>query len=210
MVAAKSIKTAHDQLLVLGRIIVEFARVERAPRYPDGRRETDVEHSFHLALSAAELAKTLYPKLDVGLVAQFGLIHDFPEVYAGDVWTFHITKAELAKKKLAEKKATEKLLKELPPHTAQLLKRYEEQVEPEARFVRFIDKLLPAVINIVADKANTFEEDYGVMNAKELRKKRSEHTAMLRQMFPEFDEFQDLTVMVWETSIERLFGKSAA
>ena len=36
----------RDEAIELGRIATRFARVERAPRMPDGRRETDVEHSF--------------------------------------------------------------------------------------------------------------------------------------------------------------------
>ena len=159
---------AHDHLLSLGDVTVRLSEIERAPRYIDGDRETDVEHSFHLALSATELAASYYPELDVGLVSQFSLVHDLPEIYAGDVWTFNISDENLIKKIAAEKEALERLVKELPPYAAHLLTRYEEQLEPEARFVRFVDKLLPSVINVIASETSTFKEDHGINTLEEL------------------------------------------
>ncbi|MEI6850606.1 MAG: HD domain-containing protein [Candidatus Saccharibacteria bacterium] len=196
---------AHDYLLSLGRLCVRFAEVERAPRYPSGDRENDAEHSFHLALSATELAADYYPNLDLGLVSQFSIVHDLPESYAGDVRTFGISDEDLKMKEIAEQKATERLLKELPPYTAQLLKRYEEQIEPEARFVRFIDKLIPAIINIMAGDANTFMEDYGLTNVDELNAGRDERTAKLQKMFPEFQFIHLVRELVSKTSVEHVF-----
>jgi len=200
------IKRAYERLLVLGDLTVQFAQVERAPRYPSGKRETDVEHSFHLALSATELAVDFYPELDVGLVAQFGLVHDLPEVYAGDVWTFNISEADRKKKEAAERKATERLLRELPPHLAQLLERYEKQIEPEARFVRFVDKLLPAVINIMAGSANTFKEDYGLASIEDLLESRIRHKDELLTKFPEFDVIHLVKELLFDSSAEHVYA----
>jgi putative hydrolase of HD superfamily len=196
---------AHDYLLTLGRIMVQFADVERAPRYPDGDRETDVEHSFHLALSATEIAANYYPDLDTGLVAQFSLVHDLPETYTGDVWTFNISDDDRAKKEAAEKEATAKLIQELPPHTAQLLKRYENQEEVEARFVRFVDKILPAIINTWAGDANTFKQDYGMASAADVLEKREARTAKLQAMFPEFQFIHLVRDLISKTSVEHMF-----
>lgn len=55
---------------------------------------------------------------------------------------------------------------------------------PEARFVRFVDKLLPAIINAVASDANTFKEDYGINSVEELNASREARTAKLQAMFP--------------------------
>jgi 5'-deoxynucleotidase YfbR-like HD superfamily hydrolase len=200
------IQKAYAHLLTLGKLTVDFSEVTRAPRYRDGHRESDVEHSFHLALSAIELATILAPQLDIGLVAQFSLVHDLPEVHTGDVWTFNASDQELADKKAAEAVALKRLMKELPPHTAQLLERYEEQVEPEARFVRFIDKLVPAIINMLNEDAISFKEDYGIATAKELLAKRAGHMERLHKMFPEFGEFDALVMHVWAESTKRIFG----
>jgi 5'-deoxynucleotidase YfbR-like HD superfamily hydrolase len=201
---------AHDAMMALGEFTVRFSEIERAPRYPDGDRETDVEHSFHLALSATELAAAYYPHLDVGLVAQFSLVHDMPERYTGDVWTFEISDEDRAKKEEAEKAATERLLEELPPHTAQLLRRYEAQEELEARFVRFVDKLLPAVINAVAAEANTFSQDYGMTRIEEVLQGREKRTAKLRAMFPEFDFIFIVRDLISATSTDKLFPRTGA
>lgn len=202
------IQKTHDYLLVLGRLAVNLAGVERQPRYPDGNRENDAEHSFHLALSATELSVALDLKLDVGLVSQFSTIHDLPEVYARDVWTFNITEEDLSNKKASEKLATNRLMEELPPHTAHLLDRYEKQIEPEARFVRFIDKLLPAIIDIMAGSANTFQDDYGIKNIEGLMAKRVTHLEKLKEMFPEFSEFESLVTSIWDTSAKNVFKET--
>jgi 5'-deoxynucleotidase YfbR-like HD superfamily hydrolase len=198
-------KQAHDYLLGLGSLTVRFATVERAPRYPDGSRETDVEHSFHLALSAIELAADYYPDLDIGLVAQFSLVHDLPETYSGDVWTFEISDADMAKKIEAEIKATKRLLEELPPYMAQLLERYEKQVEPEARFVRLIDKMLPAIINMMAGKASTFKEDYGVTTLEQVHSGHDARMLKLQKMFPEFDFIHMVNELIQKSSEEAVF-----
>jgi len=200
-------RQAHDYLLALGELSVKFAAVERAPRYPDGHRENDSEHSYHLALSAVELAADYYPDLDIGLVAQYSIVHDLPESQVGDTWTFGISDTARAKKELAEAKATEKLIKELPPHTAQLLKRYEQQIEPEARFVRFVDKLTPGVINIMAGDALTFIEDHGVKTIEEWNAGRSEHTDRLQRMFPEFEFINMVQELISKTTAEHIFNK---
>lgn len=197
---------AHDYLLALGNVSVQFAQVERAPRYPDGDRETDVEHSFHLALSAIELAANYYPELDVGLIAQFSLVHDLPELHTGDVWTFNISDEDRAKKELTEKAAIDQLLDELPPHVAQLLERYEAQQEPEARFVRFVDKILPAIINIMAGDANTFKEDYGINTVEQLNAGREARTAKLQAMFPEFQFIHLVRDLISKTSAKHVFS----
>jgi putative hydrolase of HD superfamily len=196
---------AHDYLLELGKITVKFAEVERAPRYPSGNRENDLEHSFHLAISAVELAADFYPELDIGLVAQFSLVHDLPESEVGDTWTFGISDEARAKKEHAEKKASEKLSKELPPYTAELLRRYEEQIEPEARFVRLVDKLTPAIINIMAGDANTFIEDHGIPSYEKMRENHEARASRLRDMFPEFDFVHMVRELISKTSAEHIY-----
>lgn len=201
----KDITIASDYLIELGRITARLAQVKRAPRYPNGDRETDVEHSFHLALAATEIADAFFPELDVGLVARFSLVHDLAEIYTGDTWTFDISNEELEKKEIAEKKALVKLARELPPHTKQLLMRYEEQLEPESRFVRFVDKLLPAAINILSKDVNTFKEDYGIEDLDEADRKARKRLNRLQRMFPEFPLVHSIHILLSTTSHNYIF-----
>lgn len=201
----KDVIIASDYLIELGRVTIQLAQVKRAPRYPNGDRETDVEHSFHLALAATEMADAFFPELDVGLVARFSLVHDLAEIYTGDTWTFDISNEELENKEIAEKKALAKLAKELPPNTKQLLMRYEEQLEPESRFVRFVDKLLPAAINIISKDVTTFKEDYGIEDSDEAYRKAQKRIYRLQRMFPEFPLVHFVHVHLSTTSHNYIF-----
>lgn len=78
--------------LELGGFAMRFSHVERTPRYDDGRRENDVEHSFMLSLVATEIAHRFYPdQLDSGLVAQLSNVHDLPEIIVNDTATFKMS-----------------------------------------------------------------------------------------------------------------------
>ncbi len=200
-------RQAYDYLMSLSDITVRFTEIERAPRHPDGSRENDVEHSYHLALIATELASLYYPDLNSGLVTQFSLVHDLPEVYSGDVRTYEISASDAQKKMIAEKQATDRLLGELPPHTAQLLQRYEDQSESEARFVRLVDKFLPPVINMLAGDASTFVQDFDIQDKQALEVNRITQKAKLRQMFPEFEFLHAIIELVLDTSSDHVFRK---
>ena len=45
----------------LGALCVFYSRVELQPLQDDGRRETDVEHSYMLGMVAPYLAENFYP-----------------------------------------------------------------------------------------------------------------------------------------------------
>lgn len=152
----------------LGRIAMQFSRIERMPRYKDGRRESDAEHSFMLALTAPELAKALELDLDPGLLSQFSMVHDLVELKTNDIATLLLSSAELEEKEALEAAALKQLFQELPPYTAHMLERYEHQDEQEARFVRFIDKLLPIVVDILGDGQRVLREDYHITTTHEL------------------------------------------
>ncbi len=198
---------AHDRLIILGNIAVSFAQVERLTVYSKGNFENDSEHSFHLALSATELAASYYPELDTGLVSQFCLVHDLPEIYAGDVPSYDLSDEERRSKEKAEAIATERLLSELPPHIADLLSRYEKQEEPEARFVRLVDKLMPAVIHAIASKDNReiFLQKYGIKTIEELEERSVRRTNELIEMFPEFDLIHMIRILTSSTARRNLF-----
>lgn len=136
-------RDALDRALRLARLALAFGRVERATRHEDGVRvETDTDHTVMLALVVGELAP---PHLDRPLIVAYAVVHDLLEVYAGDENTLTITPEGLEAKRVREAAARERLVAELGPGSwyARLLARYEAQREPEARFVRLVDKVLP-------------------------------------------------------------------
>lgn len=173
----------------LGALCMRFARVERVPRYDDGERESDVEHSFMLSMCATEIAHHYYPELDTQLIGEFAKVHDLIEVVTGDVATFNLTAEQLDDKEAVEQAALQALLAELPPYTADLLSRYETQQEPEARFVRAVDKLMPVIVDIIGQGQRIMNEDYSVHTPEELEQS---HEALHTRIAAKFGEFRDI------------------
>jgi hypothetical protein len=176
---------AANTTLEIGRISMEFARTYRTPRYETDTRESNVEHSFMTALSATEYSVQYHPTYDHGLVTQFGLAHDLIELITGDVATFNISEEELANKDHAEHEALEKLLKRLPPFWADIVKRYKEQIEPEARLVASKEKDDPYIVDILGPGKQVMEEDYDVHTLYEFNECESRLQKRFRNRFPE-------------------------
>lgn len=143
-----------DSLVDLARLALAFGRVDRTAVYhPDQTTpESDTDHTVMLGWAACALAATWFPQLDVGLIAQFALVHDAPEVYAGDTPTLRITDAERAAKAEREAAAVDRLAAEFThqlPWFPDTLRVYEHQQLPEARFVRGVDKVLPKLVHLL-------------------------------------------------------------
>ena len=76
-------------LLHLGHLTLMLGEVERATVHTDGvRHESDTTHSVMTAYIACSLAARYYPHLDLGLIAQYAIVHDAVEIYAGDTVAF--------------------------------------------------------------------------------------------------------------------------
>jgi putative hydrolase of HD superfamily len=132
----------------LVKLALAFGRVERGVSHSDGKPETDTDHSVSLAWLACSLAQLWYPGLDRGLIAQLAVVHDAPEVYAGD--TYAVTAAEEEKKAKTEREhaAVKQITDELKSLSwlPTMIMFYELQNSPEARFVRAVDKLMPKIV----------------------------------------------------------------
>jgi putative hydrolase of HD superfamily len=159
-----------DVLIQMGSVALAFGRVDRITYHPDGiTPESDTDHTVMLGWMACALAARLYPELHVGLVAQLALVHDAPEVYAGDTPTLRISAQEKAAKSLREAAAVERLDEEFGGRLSWfpvMIALYEEQRIPEARFVRALDKVLPFLTDLLNEGMGLVEQD---MDAIELR-----------------------------------------
>lgn len=108
---------------------------------PHARCESVAEHTFGVAVLALFLADAYFPALDVSKVLRLALLHDFGEIYAGD-----ITPAdgiERGEKQRLERHAVLQVLTKLPGGAdyIALWDEYERGASPEAQFVRQIDRL---------------------------------------------------------------------
>lgn len=146
---------------VLREIVLPFYQVERAIplRFVGRSWENDAEHSWSLALFACILARHIDPKLDVGKVCQFAVVHDLVELYAGDTNVYgpeehHETKEE------REHLALQKIQKKFAhlPWLTEMLTAYEKQDSPEALYVRSIDKYIALMFDFV-DKGQYYHQN---------------------------------------------------
>lgn len=190
----------------LGGIAAHFAMVERATQKVDGTKENDAEHSYMLGLVAVHLATVFYPNLDSGLIAKYAVIHDLPELIVGDTPTFGITKERRAAKESAEDLAAKTLVSSLPEPWGDMLQQYEKQEEPEARFVRLVDKMMPALMHIHGNGRATFKDSYGVETEQQFWAIRGERARELRDEYPEFPEMHDLSEKIIQRSVLEMWG----
>lgn len=140
-------------LLDVGKLILRFAKVNRVTFHEDGvRPESDTDHTVMLSVCACALAEKLYPELDLGQVAQFAIVHDLVEAYAGDVNTFGISDEEREKKEEREAEALRRIEREFAAVFAwipETTKKYEALDSKEARFVKTVDKCMTKVTHIL-------------------------------------------------------------
>ena len=99
-----------EAVLRLGDLSFQLARTDRSNYFPDSdRHESDTDHTVMVSLLACALAARLAPHLDIGRIAQFALVHDLVEAYAGDTHTLGISQAELKAKQVRESAALRRL-----------------------------------------------------------------------------------------------------
>jgi putative hydrolase of HD superfamily len=105
------------------------------------RCESVAEHSFACAALATWLAQAYYPQLDLSKVLRMALLHDFGEIYAGDIIPVDAVEAE--EKHRREAGSVEQVFAKLPGGAVylSLWKEFERNETAEARFVRQVDRL---------------------------------------------------------------------
>lgn len=143
-------------IMDLAKLSLAFGRVDRATCHPDGvTPESDSDHTVMLGLVACAFAERFVPELDRGKVAQFALVHDLVEAYAGDTPTAYImSDADSASKEEREAIALARIREEFDqelPWVGETIDAYESLSTPEARFVKVMDKTLPKMVNIFND-----------------------------------------------------------
>jgi putative hydrolase of HD superfamily len=103
--------------------------------------ESVAEHSFACAVLATWLAQAFYPELETSRVLRMALLHDFGEIYAGDLIPGDAVQPE--EKHRREASSVMQVFSKLPGGAAwlSLWEEFERNETPEARFVRQIDRL---------------------------------------------------------------------
>lgn len=138
----------------IGKLVFAFAKVNRVTRHEDGvTLESDTDHTVMLSVAACALAKKLYPdSLDIGLVAQFAIVHDLVEAYAMDTDSFGINEEGKKAKDAREHEAFLRIqneFKDVYPWIPEMIEKYEVLDTKEARFVKSADKLMSKITHII-------------------------------------------------------------
>lgn len=153
-----------DTIISLARLTSRFALVDRVTFLEDGTTpESDTDHTVMLGLIACAVAAELDSSLDVGTIAQYALIHDLVEAYAGDTNTFGgITDDILREKEEREHAALLRIEAELAhlPWVARTIRAYESLEDREARFIKTLDKMMPKLTRLVNARYDTTAEAF--------------------------------------------------
>jgi len=178
--------TATELALKLGWIALKFGEVNRATFHADGMTpETDTTHTVMLGWIACSLAPE---GLNRGLIAQFALVHDLPEVYAGDTNSLNMTVDEETSKNERERAALIRLESEFGTMSwiVSHLHAYERQRLPEARWVRYIDKAMPKITHTFNDCQSV--RDMG-LSRDALVRAHDLQLAKLHRKYPELEDY---------------------
>ena len=107
---------------------------------PRAQCETVAEHTLGVALLALFLADAHFPQLDKAKLVRMALLHDFGEIYAGDIVP---GKMSLEEKHELERKSVERVLGKLPNGREYLAvwEEFEAGQTAEARLLRELDRL---------------------------------------------------------------------
>ena len=174
-----------DRIADLQQLVADFAKVTRAVNLANnGQLENDVEHSYGLAITSWYLHDKIAPELDIAKILKYALSHDIVELHAGDTYVFDT--AAVATKEQREYDASEQLKLEWPdfPELTDYADGYAKKLDPEARFVYAIDKLLP-IIMIELDDAKKVWRDKEITLAMERSNKVTIHQSEI--MSPYYD-----------------------
>lgn len=117
------------------------------------RRETDAEHSWHIALMATLLQEYAPQGISCDHTVQLCLAHDLVEIYAGD--TFAYDTEGYKSKAVREAAAADKLFSILPQDQCKSYRALWDEFEtcktPDAVFANCCDRFQPVLNNMATD-----------------------------------------------------------
>ena len=182
-----------DRIQAIADLTLALGEVNRATQHPDGRAETDTTHTVMLSLIVIDLAHE--NGVDRADATLFALVHDLAEAYAGDTNTARgLNPQQVQDKSEREAAALARIREDLSasPWVSSIIAHYEAQTNPAARFVRYLDKIMPKLTHrrngCAAVKALG-------MTLEEVREKHVKQGLALRKQYPEFPA---LDALFWD------------
>lgn len=171
--------------------IEKFKNIEREVFTSNNRKESDAEHTWHIATMLILLEKDLNEKIDLVKALKMVLIHDLVEIYAGDTFAYDYKGRE--NKKEREENAAKKLFAILPEDIEkelhQLWNEFEENKTKEAKIVKSLDKIQPIIQNICSNGMGWKEHKVKLEEIDNYKRKFMEHNNVIKEIYDSlFDE----------------------
>ncbi len=145
------------------------------------RKESDTDHSWHLAIMCFLLEEYANEEVDILKVMKMVLIHDIVEIDAGDTYAYD-REANKDKRK-RELEAADRIFNLLPQDQAvkmrSLWDEFEESKTAEAKFANTLDKVQPAILNHVSGGQSWREHKVEYSQILERNAKTSEGSEVL-------------------------------
>ena len=147
------------------RFITEIDKVKnifRQTYLADGKRkETDAEHSWHIALMAYLLQEHAEEPVDVPRVMLMVLIHDLVEIDAGDTYAYDSEGAKTKRER--EVRAAERIFGLLPEdqgrYFRELWDEFEAYESADAKYAHLLDNFQPLLLNDASGGRSWSEHD---------------------------------------------------
>jgi putative hydrolases of HD superfamily len=165
------------------RLKTELRRAHKS----SGAQESVAEHSWRLCLMTLALSRTI-EGMEGDKCLRMALIHDLPEIYAGDVSRLDLPAH--AERHDREQAALERLNTMVAPDVAEELSRlwseFEEGNSAEARLVRLLDRLEVLIQHNESDIATWSDLEKEIQYG--LAEKHAERYGFLKELALEIDE----------------------
>lgn len=171
----------------IAELALDFGRVNRATLHQDGvTPESDTTHTVMLTILACSLASK-HPELSLNvLVAQLSIVHDLVEARCGDTNSFALSPEACAEKERREAEALKSIIEDFSkshPWLVETLLMYELESCPEARFIRYLDKVTPKLTYTL--NRGAYFKRAGITLA-EVEGEHNRQIAKLGSKYPEF------------------------
>ena len=148
------------------------------------RRENSAEHSWHVAMMAMILAEYGNEDIDLHRVIKMLLIHDIPEIDAGDTSVY--TRASEPGIASREMLGADRIFSLLPTDQAQELREiwseFEQGKTAESKFARALDRLIPLIHNYCTQGKRWKEDGITYEQVSTLYQKTQEGCPRLREL----------------------------
>jgi putative hydrolases of HD superfamily len=180
----------HKMIAFL-REIDKFKFMEREIYNSDGRKETNTDHSWHLAMFLLLLETEVKDRIDILKAFKMILIHDLVEIYAGDTFAFDTSEAKKTKE-ARELEAADKLFKQLPQKLGKelhdLWNEYESAKTKTAKFVKGLDRIQAFNQNIMTKGRIYKEHNVSLDRVIKYKREYADSDPLLKEIYASFIE----------------------